>query len=312
MHDLLRSLPAEKKRRWPQHLPELVFAYNAAPHQSTGYSPYFLFFGHDPRLPIDQLLPSVEDTDHQVDYDEWITLHHTRMKEAQVLARTRLEKEALKRERLRPVKEDKLEVGSRVFLKNLGVRGRNKMQDRWNSVPYQVIGKPDPNNEVYSVEPLDGSGPAKTMNRVNLLRSDRLVVQELPEQPDEEQATDRPDPIMTRSRAEARDNQVAESDRSESDSEDDDIVVWEEPGEVLEAPPQVEISIPVPAPTPRRSGRATAGRHRNMHHLPKSSVHTTVREMTEINSDSGTSMSEQTIADFAKAQLMLAKLLLRN
>ena len=37
--NLLKSLPKEQKSNWPLHLPSLVFAYNAMPHDTTGYQP---------------------------------------------------------------------------------------------------------------------------------------------------------------------------------------------------------------------------------------------------------------------------------
>ena len=39
---LFKSLPKEKKSNWPLHLPLLVFAYNARPHDATGYC-YIIF-----------------------------------------------------------------------------------------------------------------------------------------------------------------------------------------------------------------------------------------------------------------------------
>ena len=42
---LLKSLPKEQKSNWLLHLPLLVFAYNAMPHDTTGYQPYELMFG---------------------------------------------------------------------------------------------------------------------------------------------------------------------------------------------------------------------------------------------------------------------------
>ena len=42
---LLKSLSKDQKSNWPLHLPSLVFAYNAMPHDTTGYQPYELMFG---------------------------------------------------------------------------------------------------------------------------------------------------------------------------------------------------------------------------------------------------------------------------
>ena len=42
---LLKSLPKEQKSNWPLHLPLLVFAYNAMPHDTDGYQPCELMFG---------------------------------------------------------------------------------------------------------------------------------------------------------------------------------------------------------------------------------------------------------------------------
>ena len=40
MHERLRTLSPERKRRWPEFLLELVFSNNCTPHSTTGYSPY--------------------------------------------------------------------------------------------------------------------------------------------------------------------------------------------------------------------------------------------------------------------------------
>ena len=101
MHDLLRTLPSEKKKKWPEHLPELLYAYNATPHSPTGYTPYYLLFGREPKLPVDILLgeeqPS-EDPPNSV--DAWLATHKSRLRDAYQKAGERLQQAAQNRKAL--------------------------------------------------------------------------------------------------------------------------------------------------------------------------------------------------------------------
>ena len=50
---LLRQLSEEKRRKWHLYLKSLIAIYNMTPHSQSGFSPYFLLFGREPRLPLD-------------------------------------------------------------------------------------------------------------------------------------------------------------------------------------------------------------------------------------------------------------------
>ena len=46
----------DDQTNWPDSLPYITFSYNTVEHQSTGFSPYRLLYGREPRYPIDALL----------------------------------------------------------------------------------------------------------------------------------------------------------------------------------------------------------------------------------------------------------------
>ena len=54
---MIGKLDPEKRRKWPSHIGSIIIAYNSTRSLVTGYSPYYLMFGHRPRLPIDLLFP---------------------------------------------------------------------------------------------------------------------------------------------------------------------------------------------------------------------------------------------------------------
>ena len=50
---MLGTLSEQEKIDWKAHLSSMTHAYNCTQHPSTTYSPYFLMFRRQPRLPID-------------------------------------------------------------------------------------------------------------------------------------------------------------------------------------------------------------------------------------------------------------------
>ena len=166
LHDLLRTLSEKKKRRWAEHVHEVVNAYNLTPHSSTGYAPFYLMFGRDSRQPIDLLLGTGEEV---VERSDWVSRHQQRLQEAYQLARRQLVHEADSRKKHydRKARDLPLSFGQRVYRRKRDIRGRNKIQDVWEGKVYKVVARKG-KNDVYVIEPADGFGELRTVNRVDL------------------------------------------------------------------------------------------------------------------------------------------------
>ncbi|KAK7497025.1 hypothetical protein BaRGS_00011761, partial [Batillaria attramentaria] len=182
MHELLRSLSNEQQLRWPHHLPELVQAYNCTTHATTGYSPHFLLFGQEPRLPIDALLgtpaPSASGP------ISWVRQHQARLQHAHLKAREHLNHAADKRAAIadKGASDHPLHPGDYVLLRHR-VLGRNKMQPRWRDEVHIVTRRPYPGVHVYCVRPREG-GPEKTRNRAELRKVSPDLADNLGDDPD--------------------------------------------------------------------------------------------------------------------------------
>jgi len=164
--NMLRTLSEEQKSDWKSNITSLVHAYNSTTHDSTGYSPFYLMYGRKPRLPIDvlfQLGSPHEDTD----YVTYISKLKERLIYAYELASQNMEKSAKSNKRRydRRVRGAVPAIGDRVLLKNIGLKGKHKIANKWQQHVYLLVGQLDPQIPVYQIQREDGIGGVKTVHR---------------------------------------------------------------------------------------------------------------------------------------------------
>lgn len=268
MHDLLRTLPMDLKRRWPEHLPQLVFSYNTAAHQTTGDSPYYLMFGQDPQLPVDFLLGRVQEPGHG-HVCEWVREHQRRLNVAFQNARERMQAAASKRKERhdQKIRSEPLAEGQHVYIRDHTTRGRSKIQDAWGATIHQVIRAPPLGGVVYSVAPARDLSKVRQVHRTMLKpvhldqdpqTSNRPV--ELQEETSQPADGDTPGQwVLVRSREEGPPIQLATTLPV-------DVPMLALPDSQQVAP--ITDVTPAGSVAPRRTARTTAGRHANPHHLP--------------------------------------------
>lgn len=138
--NMIRSLPAHSKARWPQMLQMLTFCYNCTEHETTGFAPFFLMFGRIPRLPVDVLFQHTLLSDAVVSHREFVSNLKRDLSEAARIAceNSRTEQARQAKNYNRKAKGSPLTVGDRVLLANRGEKGRRKIADKWESTVFEV------------------------------------------------------------------------------------------------------------------------------------------------------------------------------
>uniref|UniRef100_A0A7M5XBV7 Uncharacterized protein n=1 Tax=Clytia hemisphaerica TaxID=252671 RepID=A0A7M5XBV7_9CNID len=143
--NMLKTLDQYKKSNWKDHVKHLVWAYNNTKHKATGYSPHFLMFGRNAKLPIDMMFEGKEETQHQ-SYGGYVDAWTSSMREAAKLAKENAEKVAKqgKKHYDQKVRCSFIKVGDRVLVRNLTPRGgTGKLRSYWEEKVHVVVDKRD-------------------------------------------------------------------------------------------------------------------------------------------------------------------------
>ncbi|KAG1953594.1 interleukin-1 receptor accessory protein-like 1-A [Pimephales promelas] len=167
--NMLGTLENKKKSQWRDYVRPLVHAYNCTKNEVTGFTPYELMFGRQPRLPVDLAfgLP----VNHQPgSHSQYVRNLKSQLQDS-YRAATETAKKTAYRNKARfdkHVVNSTLEEGDRVLVRNVRLRGKHKLADRWESGVYVVL-KRSEGVPVYTVKPEIGEGPQRTLHRDLLL-----------------------------------------------------------------------------------------------------------------------------------------------
>ena len=212
--NMLGTLHESQKREWRKYVKPLTHAYNCTVNETTGYSPYFLMFGRHARLPIDVAFgtdPGIRQSDKTP--GQYVKELKERLQHAYNVAKENAQKSADKNkknydERARAVQ---LEPGDRVLVRNVKIRGKHKIADKWEPSVY-VVKSRSPNLPVYTVVDESGQGPERTLHRNLLLPCGSLPMNYQPAEPQP--------PTRMKTRANSKKDSVIPSDETQ-ESEDE-------------------------------------------------------------------------------------------
>ncbi len=148
--NMLKCLTSDQKKDWSRHVAKLAFAYNSMVNKSTGYSPFYLLFGRESRLPIDYIFGINLDDDGtscgKRRYDNFVEEWENSMKEAVDIAKRHVEAAHKCNEKSynKKVRGVKVVVGDKVLLRNrskLPKGSKGKLCSYWNdkNVPALIV-----------------------------------------------------------------------------------------------------------------------------------------------------------------------------
>lgn len=175
--DMLGTLTEQEKTHWKDFVKPLVHAYNCTKNDVTGFSPYKLMFGRQPRLPVDLAFGLPLNEDRTTSHTQYVQKLKSHLEESYKLAIENSAK-VMERNKIRfdrNVTASELDIGDRVLVRNVRSRGKCKLADKWESAVYIVVKKAG-NLPVYTVRQEGQDKPLRTLHRDLLLPCGHLSV----------------------------------------------------------------------------------------------------------------------------------------
>ena len=138
--NMLGTLPNDAKKRWQDWVPTLTHAYNCTTSRTTGFSPYYLIYGRQPRLPID-IEYGVNIADSYKDCKSYAAKLEHRLKWAYEAAQRYIDKETQRYKKYydQTFRCATLRSGDLVLVRVNKFGTDHKIADKWEQEPWEVL-----------------------------------------------------------------------------------------------------------------------------------------------------------------------------
>ena len=137
---MLATTIKDHGEEWEHHLAKVCFAYNTSIHKSTGFTPFYLMYGRQARIPVDLIYSTPEPSDQS--HGEYARNLRQSLENAYSTARERLQTAAQRQKTNydQRIHGEPFKVGDLVYLHNPVVpKGKSrKLHCPWTG-PFSVI-----------------------------------------------------------------------------------------------------------------------------------------------------------------------------
>ena len=165
--NMIGTINPEEKLDWTTKVQTLTHAYNCTSSQTTGYSPFYLFYGRDPRIPIDMEFGLPEPQTKET-LPEFVRQLKKMLSQAFSLAKETSSEQMGRHKRYFNQKHKcmKVELGDLVMLRIKAFGRDHKIGDKWETVPYRIVGQ-NGRKPVFMVQSIKETGNknVKTIHR---------------------------------------------------------------------------------------------------------------------------------------------------
>lgn len=215
---MLGTLKDKEKTYWCDFVKPLTHAYNCTKNDVTGFSPYELMFGRRPRLPVDIAFGLPVQGGSSQSHSKYVKNLKAHLEESYEIVSKNSAKVAERNKARfdRLVRESTLKEGDQVLVRNLRLRNKYKLADKWEATTYKVVDRKR-DLPVYIVQPMTGDSPSRTQHRDHLLPCGNLV---------DDEEFEQVAPRVRRSRTRSQQSQSqSQEDHSESEFDSCDCPV---------------------------------------------------------------------------------------